>query len=422
MARQPLTRTAAELDLAALLRPGDRISWAGVSAEPVLLTELLARQAERIGPVSVFFSLGSTEALRPTPHIRVTAMGGGGTNRRHFEASAGGVLPVHCSSLVPLVVSGRLPIDVVFLQVTGPDAAGRYSAGTAIEHLAAALPRARLVVAQCNDRLPWTWGDTVIEPEHIDILVPSSRPLVETPPRPPDAVERAVAETVARLVPDRATLQLGIGGIPDALPGALRDKRGLGLHCGIIGDGAVDLVEAGIVDNRHKEADTGVTVSMLLLGTKRLYEWAHRNERLSVRAPSYTHDPAVLAQFRRLVAVNSAIEVDLTGQVNAETVGGRHVGLVAGQVDFVRAGMRAPEGRSIIALPSTTRDRRRSRIVGALQDGVVTTARSDADFIVTEHGVADLAGLTLAERAQATIAIADPAFRPELAAAADRLC
>jgi acyl-CoA hydrolase len=245
---------------------------------------------------------------------------------------------------------------------------------------------------------------------------------VETPPRPPDAVERAVAETVARLVPDRATLQLGIGGIPDALPGALRDKRGLGLHCGIIGDGAVDLVEAGIVDNRHKEIDPGMTVAMMLVGTERLYRWADRNPRLSVRRPSYTHDAATLAQLRRLIAINSAIEIDLTGQVNAETVDGRHLGFVGGQVDYARAALRAPEGRSILALPSTTRDGKRSRIVARLADGVVTTARSDADTVVTEHGIAELAGLTVAERARALIAIAAPAFRAPLAAASDRLC
>jgi acetyl-CoA hydrolase len=349
-------------------------------------------------------------------------MGGGGTNRRHFANSAANVLPVHCSAVPLLVERRRLKIDVVFLQVTGPDEAGNYSAGTCIEHIAEALAGARTVIAEHNDRLPWTYGDTVIPAEHIDLLVPSSRPLVEVAGKRPEAAERAVAENVARLVSNAATLQLGIGGIPDAMAAALSEKRGLGLHCGIIGDGVVDLVESGIADNRRKEVDEGVTVAMMVLGTRRLYDWADRNKGLSVRSPSYTHDPAVLANFRRFVAVNSAIEVDLTGQVNAETVGGRHVGLIGGQVDFVRAGIRSPEGRAIIALPSTTRDRRHSRIVARLKDGVVTTARSDADFVVTEHGIADLAGLTLGERARAMIAIADPAFRAELSAALDRIC
>jgi acyl-CoA hydrolase len=180
-------------------------------------------------------------------------------------------------------------------------------------------------------------------------------------------------------------------------------------------------MEAGIVGNRHKEIDPAVTVATMLMGTLRLYRFADRNPAIQIRATSYTHDALVLGNFRRFVAINAALEVDLTGQVNAETAQGRHIGLVGGQMDFVRAATRAPEGRSIIALQSTSRDRRQSRIVGKLADGVVTTPRADADCVVTEHGIAELRGRTLAERARALIAIADPAFRMELQAAGDRL-
>jgi acyl-CoA hydrolase len=178
---------------------------------------------------------------------------------------------------------------------------------------------------------------------------------------------------------------------------------------------------AGIVDNRHKEIDPGVTVTLMLMGTRRLYAFADRNPLILIRSPRYTHDALVLGNFRRFVAINSALDIDLTGQVNAETVAGRHVGLTGGQMDFVRAANRAPEGRSIIALPSTTRDRRHSRIVARLADGVVTTPRAEADCIVTEHGIAELKGRTLAERARALVAIADPAFRAELLRASERL-
>ena len=180
-------------------------------------------------------------------------------------------------------------------------------------------------------------------------------------------------------------------------------------------------MQAGVIDNRHKEIDPGVTVTLMLMGSSRLYAYADHNKLIAIRAPRYTHDALVLGNFRRFVAINAALEVDLTGQVNAETARGRHIGLVGGQMDFVRAATRAPEGRSIIALQSTGRDRKQSRIVARLADGIVTTPRADADCVVTEHGIAELRGRTLAERARALIAIADPAFRAELERAADRL-
>jgi acyl-CoA hydrolase len=182
-----------------------------------------------------------------------------------------------------------------------------------------------------------------------------------------------------------------------------------------------ELIKAGVVDNRHKEIDDGLTVAVMLMGSRRLYDFADRNPAIAIRSPRYTHDALVLGNFRRFVAINAALEVDLTGQVNAETGDGRHIGVVGGQMDFVRAANRAPEGRSIIALASTSRDRKRSRIVARLADGIVTTPRADADCIVTEHGVAELKGRTLAERARALIAIADPAFRAELEHAAEHL-
>ena len=178
---------------------------------------------------------------------------------------------------------------------------------------------------------------------------------------------------------------------------------------------------AGVVDNRHKEIDAGVAVGTMLMGTRRLYRLADHNPAIRLRATSYTHDAVVLGNFRRFVAVNGALEVDLTGQVNAETAGGRHIGILGGQMDFVRAANRSLEGRSIIALQSTNRDRSRSRIVARLADGVVTTPRAEADVIITEHGVAELRGRTLAERARALILIADPAFRAKLARAGEQL-
>jgi acetyl-CoA hydrolase len=351
----------------------------------------------------------------------VTALGGGAAGRRFFTGGAGNVIPANISQLCDLIAGGRPRIDVVLLQVSGPDAAGNYNAGIGIECLREMIAGARLVVAQVNPALPWTNGDTVIPGGVIDILVPATHPVLELPTPPIGPVERAIARHVARLIPDRATIELGIGRIPEAVTAALGKKRGLGIHSGSIGDGVADLMTAGIVDNRHKEIDEGVTVTLMLMGTRHLYAYADRNPEILIRSPRYTHDGLVLGNFRRFVAINSALEIDLTGQVNAETVAGRSVGLTGGQMDFVRAANRAPDGRSIIALQSTNRDRTGSRIVARLADGVVSTPRAEADLVVTEHGIAELRGRTLAERAHALIAVADPSFRSELVKASERL-
>src|SRR3954454_4698524 len=420
--KTPTTLAPDKLDFAALIRAGETVGWAEATAEPVLLTRILGEQAALCRPFRVFFALTfASDFPSDLPNVAVTASGGAGAGRRFFTNDGGNVIPTNISGLCDLIAAGRPRIDVVLLQVTGPDATGHYNAGLGIECLREMMEGARLVIAQINPALPWTNGDTLIEPGLIDILMPAEHPVLELPARPIGPVERAIATDVARLVPDRATIELGIGLIPEAVTAALGDKRGLGIHSGAIGDGVADLTTAGVVDNRHKEIDPGVTVTLMLMGTRRLYEFADRNPLIRIRSPHYTHDALVLGNFRRFVAINSALEVDLTGQVNAETAQGRNIGLTGGQMDFVRAANRAPEGRSIIALPATSRDRRHSRIVARLPDGIVTTPRADADCVVTEYGIAELKGRTLEERAEAMIAIADPAFRAELRRAAERL-
>lgn len=410
------------LDFAQLIRTGDTVGWAEATAEPVLLTRMLNAQAPRCPPFRLFFALTfGTEFSSDHPNVTVTAFGGAGAGRRFFARGAANVIPANISNLCDLVASGGVPIEIVLIQVTGPDGAGRYSAGVGIEHLQDAMARARLVIAQVNPELPWTEGDTVIESGLIDILVPAAHPVIELPARPAGPVEQAIAGHIAALVPDRSTIEFGIGAIPEAAAQALSGKHGLGIHSGAIGDAVMRLIESGAVDNRHKEIDGGFTVALMLMGSRRLYAWADRNPKLILRGPRYTHDALVLGNFRRFVAINGALEVDLTGQVNAETASGRHVGLVGGQMDFVRAANRAPEGRSIIALPAASRDRKRSRIVARLDDGVVTTPRAEADCVVTEFGIAELKGRTLAGRARALIAIADPAFRDDLLRATERL-
>jgi acyl-CoA hydrolase len=420
--KTPVTIAPEALDFTQLIRTGETVGWAEATAEPVFLTRLLDAQAERCPPFRVFFALTFSDGFAANhPNVTVTALGGASAGRRFFAGRGDNVIPANISDISGLVSSGRLPIDLVLLQVSGPDATGRYNAGLGIEHLHAAIGRARLVIAQVNPELPWTHGDTAIEPTAIDVLVPAAAPPIELPARPAGRIDRAIADHVARLIPDRATIELGLGVIPQAVTGALGRKQGLGIHSGAIGDGIADLMEAGIVDNRHKEIDPAVTVATMLMGTSRLYRFADRNPAIQIRATSYTHEALVLGNFRRFIAINGALEVDLTGQVNAETARGRHIGLVGGQMDFIRAANRAAQGRSIIALQSTDRERTRSRIVAMLGDGIVTTPRAEADLVVTEHGIAELRGRTLAERARALIAVADPVFRAELEQASERL-
>jgi len=417
--KTPIALLPEALDFTRLIRAGDTVGWAEATAEPVFLTRLLDSQAPRCPPFRVFFALTfAGDFAADHPNVTVTALGGGGGGRRFFAGNAGNIIPANISQLCDLIAGGRPRVDVVLLQVSGPDADGNYNAGIGIECLREMIAGARLAIAQLNPLLPWTSGDTLIEGGLIDILVPAAHPVLELPASRIGPVERAIAHHVASLVPDRATIELGIGRIPEAVTAAFGKKRGLGIHSGSIGDGVADLMVGGIIDNRHKEIDAGVTVTLMLMGTRRLYAFADRNQEIEIRSPRYTHDALVLGQFRRFVAINSALAIDLTGQVNAETVAGHSVGLTGGQMDFVRAANRAPEGRSIIALPSTSRDRAHSRIVARLADGVVTTPRAEADCIVTEHGVAELKGRTLAERAQALIRVADPAFRAELERAA----
>ena len=417
--KTPVTVLPESLDFASLIRTGETVGWAEATAEPVFLTRRLNRQASRCPPFRVFFALTfATDLAADHANLTVTALGGGAAGRRFFSAGAGNVIPANISALPGLIAAGRPKIDVVLLQVSGPDTEGRYNAGLGIECLREMIAGARLVVAQLNPALPWTHGDMLIDPGMIDILVPATEPPLELPMPAIGPVERAIGEHVARLVPDRATIEFGIGAIPQAVTAALGSKRSLGIHSGSIFDGVADLIEAGVVDNRHKEIDAGLTVALMLMGTRRLYDFADRNPLIQLRSPAYTHDALVLGHFRRFVAINSALEIDLTGQANAETATGRNIGLVGGQMDFVRAANRAPAGHSITALPSTSRDRRHSRIVARLADGIVTTPRAEADIVVTEHGIAELRGRTLAERARALIAIADPAFRPGLERAA----
>jgi acyl-CoA hydrolase len=327
------------------------------------------------------------------------------------------VIPCHVSQVGPLIEQGLLGCDVAFVQVSPPDANGNHSFGLINDFIHMAVAKARVVIAEVNECVPFTHGDVVLPASRIDCAVHVARTPVELMPVPIGEGNQAIAKIVAGYIDHGAVIQVGIGAVPDAILRLLHDRRDLGVHSGMIGDSLVDLIEAGVVTNASKPFDVGISITTALIGTKRLYDFAHQNPQIAVRSSVYTHDAGVLSRLQNFVTINSAVEVDLTGQVNAEQSGEHYVGGTGGQADFVRAGSRSRGGHAINALPATARGGKVSRITVNLS-GPVTAARSDVDVIVTEFGAAELKGQTLAERTRRMIAIAHPKFREDLDRAA----
>jgi acetyl-CoA hydrolase len=408
------------LDFARFIRPGDTVVVGQASAEPLTLTEALVAQADRLGATTVFIGASWSDTFAPdkSPSLRYVSYGALGANARLARAGRLDVVPCHYSQLPWLFESETLRADVVLLALS-PTFDGVMTLGPSHGYALAAARRARTVIAEVNERMPWTYGGELPADLRIDAVVRTSRPLPQYPAARIGEVERQVAARVAALVPGGATLQLGVGMLPDAVLEALADRRDLGLHSGMLTSAVLSLLESGAVTNARKPLDHGVTVTGMLIGDEKLYSYAHRNPRLRLAGPEYTHSSGVLAQLPGFVSVNSAVEVDLCGRVNAEVAGGQYVGGVGGAMDFIRGAAAAPGGRAIIALPSTSRDGKASRIVASC--ATVTTPAAEADVVVTERGVAELRGIDYATRAKRIAAIAHPDFREVLEKAARRL-
>lgn len=408
---------AEELELARYIRRGDTLVWAQGTGEPLTLSEALVAQRHAIGPITLFLGPAFSETLRPeyADYLTFLGMSAIGTQRRLVDAGVLRLIPCQLSDVETLFDSGILKSDVVFLHLSPPaEAGGEYSMGIVNDYLKIAMRRARTVIAEVNDRVPWTYSDQPLDMSRVDYIVRTSRPPLEHSTRQPSEVDNRIARQVAALVPEGAVIQMGIGAMPSAILNALHGHRRLGLHSGMLSDSAVDLIESGAVTNETKPFDHGVSVTGTLLGTRRLYDFAHRNPALRLVPLSVTHNVELLARIDGFISLNSAVEVDLSGQVNAEVAGGVYIGAVGGQVDYVRAARRSRGGKSIIALPATARGGKLSRIVATLSEPVVTTARSDVDIVVTEYGAAHLRGRSMEERARRLIAIAHPDFREAL--------
>ena len=340
------------LDLSAFVRPGDHIVWGQACGEPTTLVEALIAQAESIGRLSAFAATSFSGILsaEAAERLNLSSMGAMGALRAVAAAGRLGIVPCHVSQVGPMIEQGLIGCDVAFVQVSPPDGDGNHSFGLIGDFVQAAVAKARVVIAEVNERVPFTLGDAVLPAARIDCAVHVARTPVEVSAgadqryRSGDRQDRGRLYRGRRSDPGRD--RRGARRDPASAP----DRRDLGVHSGMIGDGLVDLVESGVVTNARKPIDRGVSITGALIGTRRLYEFADRNPQIGMRSSSYTHSAEVLSRVTRLVTINSAVEVDLTGQVNAEQSGAQYLGGTGGQVDYVRAGARSPGGRSIIAL------------------------------------------------------------------------
>jgi len=407
-------------DLRQVVRRDDMVMWGQAAAEPVALTTALMHQRHAIGALRVFIGATWSALLTTelTDCVSFLSYCGAAGNRVLSKAGMLDILPCHYSHIGAMIGSEKLKIDVLLLQVAPPDRHGRYSLSVACEYLAPAIRTARVIIAEINRQAPFTAGPHALSENDIDYCLHTDRTLPQPPATKIGATELAVARHVASLIEDGATLQYGIGTLPEAILAQLGDRRDLGIHSGTIGDQVAALSETGVITNARKAIDRGVTIGGVMMGSRRIFDFAHNNSRVELRGVDYTHSATVLAEIDNLVAINSAIEVDLTGQINAEVAGGVYLGAVGGAVDFLRAAAQSRRGLPIVALPSRAARRddgtaSAGRIVARL-NGPVSTARSDAGVIVTEHGIADLRGLSLGERVRKMIAIAHPEDRERL--------
>ena len=408
------------------IQSGQQLFVHGGAATPSVLLDALTARANELRDVGIIHL--HTEG--PAPHLapdvaanfRHRALFIGPNAREAVNDGRADYVPVFLSDIPELFSSGVLPLDAVFINVSPPDAHGYCSLGTSVDATFAAIHAASTVIAQINTAMPRTLGDSFVRVDQIDLAVEVDEPPHEHRVEPVGETERRIGEYVAELVPDRATIQMGIGSIPAAVALALRGKRDLGIHTELFTDPVLDLVAAGAVTGEAKEINRGKIVTAFLMGSQRLYDFVDDNPMIEMRPVDYTNDTSVIRRFRRMVAINSAISIDLTGQVSADSIGTRFYSGVGGQMDFMRGAALAEHGRAIIALPSMAANGAISRIVPVLAEGAgVVTSRAHVRTVVTEFGVAELFGRSVRERAGELIAIAHPDVRDELAREAHRL-
>jgi acyl-CoA hydrolase/GNAT superfamily N-acetyltransferase len=407
------------------IQRGRTILIASGAAEPLELVQGLVTHGQHLADNTIVHLL----TLGPAPYVapglehrfRHLAFFIGPNVRDAVQAGRADFLPVFLSEIPELIRSRRVPIDVALIQVSPPDRHGFVSLGVSVDVVRAAVDTARIVIAEVNPHMPRTLGNSFLHVDRIDCMVPVDRPLLELVRDPPGEVDREIGRHVASLIPDGATLQAGIGSIPDATLAALTNRHNLGVHTEMFSDGFMRLAEAGAITGLEKTQWPGKMVTSFVMGSQQLYDWVHDHPALELWPSDVTNDPATIAKHDHMISINSALAVDLTGQVASDTLLGKFFSGIGGQVDFVRGAARSRGGKAIIALRSTAKDGTLSRIVTTFEEGAgVVTSRGDVRYVVTEYGIADLWGKTVRERACALIEIAHPQFRAELLAGAKR--
>ncbi len=399
--------------------PGRPILIGSGAAEPLGLVAALARQADHFSDNTVvhLMTLGPAPYTVPemAANFRHNAFFIGANTRRAVHEGRADYTPVFLSKIPDLIRSRRMPVDVALIQCTPPDQFGYVNIGVSVDINPAGIEAARLVIAEINPNVPTVYGGGFVKMDRIDAWTWNDAPLLEHMPEEPGEVELEIGRNVASLIEDGSTLQAGIGMIPDAVLRALTDKRDLGIWTEMFSDGVIDLIESGVVTGRYKTIHPGKITASFTFGSRRLYDYVDRNPLFTFQPSDYVNDPRRVAEQHKMVAINSALEVDVTGQVCADSIGTRFYSGIGGQVDFIRGASMCPGGKPIIAMRSTAKGGSLSRIVATLTEGAgVVTSRGDVRYVVTEYGVADLLGKSIRERAVALIAIAHPDFRAEL--------
>lgn len=410
--------TTAE-EAVSVVKSGDRVYISGNAATPYVLMRALAQRKDELRDVELVHVLlmGDDPLSKPEMegHFRHNSLFVGPADRKAINEGRADYVPIFLHQIPDLFYSGQMPLDVAMLHLSPPDEHGFMSFGVEILASKAAAEKAKIIIAQVNDQMPRVLGDSFIHVSRVHKIVEISEPLPELERTPMTAVEQRIGQYIADLIDDGCTLQLGIGGIPDAVLASLRNRRELGIHTEMVSDGVMEAIEAGIITGSRKTLHPSKVILTFILGSRRLYDFADNNPVFEAHPTDYTNHPFIVAQNEKMVAINSAIEVDITGQVCSDSIGPYIYSGFGGQVDFIRGAAHSKGGKPIIALPSTAKDGEVSRIVPYLKQGAgVVTTRADVRYVVTEYGVAYLYGKNLKERTMALINIAHPKFRADL--------